>query len=787
VTQRPQGANRRRRHHHLCSCGNGTKHARCCGRRSGHAASKLAPTSELVARALAHHQNGRLGEAEAIYAQILRSEPENADALHFSGLIAHQQGRSEVAIDLMLRAIEREPNRATFFVNLGQVFEATRELDKAVLNYRAAASLDPASEPAHHRLGDIFLKQGILNEAAASYSRALSLMPDSPETINSMGSLLQKIGKLEQAFVCYQKAISLRADYAEAHNNLGQAHKLLGRLAEAIASCEQAVVLKPDLAAAHSNLGDMLAKRGDFKEAIKALHRAIELEPQFYDAHLSLGNAYRGQGLLIEAVRSYLDAISIAQNPAGAYNNLAETYKDQDELDKAVAAFRKALAAQPDLGPAYSNLLYLYASTRHISPEAERALAEGWERNILTEAERARARERGAEFSGAFSGHSRVGRRLRVGIVSADLGAHAVAEFLQPFLEQLDRGRFHLTLFPTHTRFCSRSLHLQSLADSFIPLTELSDSRAADRIREENIDVLIDATGHTFGGRLGISAHRAAPVQCTYIGYWSTTGLSEMDWIIVDPFFLPSMEEHFTEGIWRLPRVAACYRGDPSLPESSWIPDPDGTIWLGSFNKYGKIRRDTLCLWAKVLCALPEAKLLLEDRVPCEEETHRRILATLLEQGVSAERVTFVPPIQDHQQHMALYDRLDIALDTIPFNSGTTAFDALWMGVPIVALEGRWNGGRLVSAALKAFDRRDWIAQNEEEYVSIVCRLARDLDGRKSLRKSQRSHMAASPLCDEKDIARSLEEALVAMYDARVAGARRRPSPGTGQEVIALL
>ena len=170
---------------------------------------------------------------------------------------------------------------------------------------------------------------------------------------------------------------------------------------------------------------------------------------------------------------SYHDAISVAQDPAGAYNNLAETYKDQDKLDQAVAAFRKALTAKPDLGPAYSNLLYLYASTRHISPEAERAVAEGWEKAMLTDAERAAARERAAAFSGAFPGHSRVGRRLRVGIVSADLGTHAVAEFLQPFLEQLDRSRFHLTLFPTHKRYCPRALHLQNLADSFIPLTRI--------------------------------------------------------------------------------------------------------------------------------------------------------------------------------------------------------------------------------------------------------------------------------------------------------------------------
>jgi protein O-GlcNAc transferase len=725
-------------------------------------------TSKLIERALAHHQKGLLREAEEVYQQVLRLEPENAHALHFSGVIAHQLGHSEAAVALMQRAVEKEPGRALFFFNLGHVLEATGELDKAIFNYRAAAALDAGLEGAHHGLGDTLFKQGNLHEAAASYSRALSIKPDSPETINSLGSLLQKIGKLEQSVVCYRKAISLKPDYAEAYTNLANALKAMGRLTEAIAVCEQAIVFKPDLAAAHHNLGGMLIDRGDFEEAVKALHRALELQPNLSDAHLSLGNAYKRQGLYSQAVGKFLHAISLLPEFTGAYNNLATTYQEQDKLDDAVEAFQTALALQSDFGSAYSNLLYLYATTRHISPEAERAAAEGWEKSMLTGAERAAARERAS--AAGFPAHSRAGRRLRLGIVSADLGSHAVAEFLQPFLEQLDRGRFHLTLFPTHRRFCSRALHFQNLADSFIPLTELSDSGAADRIREEKVDVLIDATGHTFGGRPGICAHRAAPVQCTYIGYWSTTGLREMDWIIVDPYFLPSMEAHFTEGVWRLPRVAACYRGDPSLPESSWMPDADGTIWLGSFNKYGKIRQDTLCLWARVLDALPQARLLLEDRRRCEQETHCRILATLLQQGVSAERVTFVPPIHDHQQHMVLYDRLDIALDTIPFNSGTTAFDALWMGVPIVALEGNWSGGRLVSAALKALDHSDWIAQDEEEYVSIVCSLARDVAGRKRLRKSQRSRMAASPLCDEKDIARSLETALEAMYDGWLAG-----------------
>ena len=211
MVQRPRAANKRPGRSRPCLCGSGTKYARCCARKFGQVASRLAPTGELIERALAHHQSGLLGEAEEIYAQILRLEPENTDALHFSGLIAHQQGRSEVAIDLMLRAIEREAGRATFFINLGQVFESTGELDKAVLNYRAAASLDPASGPAHHRLGDILFKQGIINEAASSYSRALSLMPDSPETINRWGVCCRKLGKSSKLpFVIKKRSLSKR-------------------------------------------------------------------------------------------------------------------------------------------------------------------------------------------------------------------------------------------------------------------------------------------------------------------------------------------------------------------------------------------------------------------------------------------------------------------------------------------------------------------------------------------------------------------------------------------------
>jgi protein O-GlcNAc transferase len=664
-----------------------------------------------------------------------------------------------------MQANKKEQRRAAYLVTLGQQLQTSGKLEQATATYRQAALLDPGSDTAYRRLGDALFQQGHRDEAAVSYSRSLSIKPDAPETINSLGTLLYGAGRLEQAVVFYQKAIALRTNYAEAHNNLGLALQHLGRLAEAVASYARALHAKPSLAAAHCNLGGVLVAKGDFEQAIESLRRALVLQPDLAEAHLNLGNAYKAQGLLTQATASFERAISHGTNPAAAYNNLAETYKDQGKLGKAHEAYQNALAAKPDSPIANSNLLYFYAFTRYISPEEEKLQAESWETRVLTEAERAAARKRAL-----FTPRPRQGRQLRLGIVSAELGSHAVAQFLLPLVAQLDRRRFHLTLFPTRRRFCSRAQEFRDLADSYILLSELSDAAAADRIRLEQIDVLMDTTGHTFGSRLGIFAHRAAPVQCTYIGYWSTTGLTEMDWFFAGPHFPGWMEAHFTERIWRLPRLFHCYHGEHALPETHWAPDPGGTIWLGSFNRSGKIREQTLGLWARVLHALPQAKLMFEDGAAHEEETHRRILSTLSGQGITEDRVTFIPFVPGHERHMALYDRLDVALDTIPFNSGTTAFDALWMGVPLVALDGNWLGGKLTASVLKAFDRPEWVAQDETEYVSIVSRLAQDVEGRTEQRKHQRARMALSQLCDADGMARSIEDALEGMYDQWVAG-----------------
>jgi predicted O-linked N-acetylglucosamine transferase (SPINDLY family) len=569
---------------------------------------------------------------------------------------------------------------------------------------------------------------GRLPEAEAIYRQILQAEPNHPDALHLLGMIAYQTGSNDIAVGLISKAIVANPSNAIYYNNLGNALRDQGELDAALTNYRKALALKPDYANAHNNLGVVLQAQGQPDEAIASFHKALALKPDFVGAHNNLGNALTDRGM----------------------------------LDAAVERYRKALALKPDHMAAHSSLLYLHAFTRDIAPESECGLAANWENIALSEPERSVARDR----RWSFDVLARAGRKLKVGVVSAEIGEHAVAEFLEPLLEQLDRNRFHITLYPTAVRVEARAARLRALADDCESLVRLSDDKAADRIRADRIDVLIDTTAHMAGCRLGIFAHRAAPVQCHYIGYHGTTGLTEMDWLIADEVLLPrSCDAHFREGIWRLPRLWIAYRGDGSLPDSNWRPDPDGAVWLGSFNNLTKVREQTLGLWAKVMHAVPESRLLLKDRKAVDHAVQERIRTGLLRHGVSGERVEFVAWTPAWSSHMALYDRLDIALDTVPLNSGTTALDALWMGVPLVALEGNWMGGRMTSTVLRALGKPEWIARNDEEYVAIVAGLARDIEGRKSLRAAQRSLMAGSPLCDAKGLARVLETAFEAMFE----------------------
>ncbi len=732
---------------------------------------------------------GRLKEAETSCRRALELKPDFAEAYNNLGNILKNQERPEEAEASYRKALELKPDCPDWHYNLGRTLQDQGRMAEAEASYRHVVELKPTHANAFCSLGTLLYRLNRLEEAEAAYRKALEIKPDFPEAHCNLGNILNDLGRFPEAKASYCRALEINPDYAEAHNNLGNTFNKLGLFEKAETSYRRALELNSDYAEADNNLGNTLREMGRMEEAKACYLRALNLRPDYAEAYNNLGITLKDMSRLNEAEASFLRALELKPDYAEAYSNLGNTLKALDRLEEAEAGYLRALELRPDLADAHSNLLYLYAFTRKISPEAEHDLAIKWEKTVLSETERTAARNL-ALSPDAFESRLLKGGKLRVGFVSAEIGQHAVAEFLEPLLENIDRSGFQIYLYPTSPRFESRAMRIKALADELRPLFGLSDLAAANQIRADRIDVLIDTTSHMSGCRLGIFAHRAAPVQCHYIGYHGTTGLTEMDWFIADEELLPPFcDTHFSEKIWRLPRLWLAYRGDTSLPDSNWQPDQDGTIWLGSFNNLAKVREETLRLWAKTMNAIPESKLLLKGRNAEDSSMQQRIRRELASHGISDERIEFAVRIPDWHAHMALYDRLDIALDSIPLNSGTTAFDALWMGVPMVAMEGNWMGGRMTATILKALGKPEWVTRNEEEYVARVTALARDVEGRRSLRFEQRELMAQSQLCDAKGMARALEDAFESMSGKRGAlfsEGKSRVAP-TGDEINELV
>jgi protein O-GlcNAc transferase len=754
------------------------------------------PLDHTLQEAILHHQAGRWLEAEACYRQLLEVRPDHPDALHLLGVLAMQAGDHARAAELIAGAIRAYPSNPMSHFNLGVALQAQNKFDEAKQSYRNALSLNanyaeahnnlalllqaqgeldeaighyrktllilPDYAQAHVNLGSALLAQGDLADAAEHFYRALSLAPDSADAHTNLGFALHEQGELDKAIEHYLRALSSRPDSAELNNNLGAAFKDQGRADAAVACFERALSLKPDYAKAHNNLGIIFKDQGKLNQAVMRFHQALAIEPDNAEVHSNLGNALKDQGKLSDAVASYRRAISLDPD-AEANTNLGGALGEQGETDGVVRYRQKAISSGSASADAYSNLLFLYSYHALIASREYLVPARGWERVCVPARERQLAREK------IFQRPALAGRRLKVGYVSGDYCTHAVSYFIEQLFAHHDRARIELFAYSAHGQRDAVTARLQALADRWVSVVGIPDTMVLDQIESDGIDVLVDLSSHTAHNRLGVFARRAAPVQAHYLGYFASTGLTEMDYFIGDEILTPpETDDHFCEQVWRLPRVRACYDGKTDAPEHNWQPASDGSVRLGSFNNLGKITPQTVGLWAEVLHALPEGKLLLKTKELADAGNRRRILDAMAGHGISQDRIE----LQDSgatpgwREHMAYYDRLDIVLDPVGAHGGyTTTCDALWMGAPVIALEGGRMALRMAASILDALGHPGWIAGSEAEYVAKVVALARDAEQRKILRASQRERMAASPLCDAKGMTVSLENAYSEMFE----------------------
>lgn len=620
---------------------------------------------------------------------------------------------------------------------------------------REAAALAPDDAEVLNNLGSLLREERQLEEAIVCHHRALRLKADFPEAWCNLGNALFDYGRFDEAAFSFRTALTQRPVFPSALVNLGNVQRRWGREAEAIACYREALALDPAIAFAHNNLGTALKTLGHWQEAVEAYRRALELEPGSAIAHYNLGNVLKETGEADEAERLLLRALALDPALAEAHLNLGNLRKEQGRLDEAMVCYSRAVAARPDYAAAHANLLFTLAYVDGLSPARIFELHREWgERHAHGLAQHDHANERTP------------GRRLRIGYVSPDFRAHACAFFVEPLLRHHDRTQFEVHAYAEVAQPDAVTQRLQGLCDAWRSTVGLSDEQVAALIRADGIDVLIDLAGHTANGRLLALARKPAPVQVEYLGYPATTGIAAMDWRLTDGVTEPvgQSEAWYTEKLCRLPHSLWCYQPASDMGEVSALPAlAQGAVTFGSFNNYAKVGPRVVALWAEVLKAVPGSRLVMIT-VP-RGEAQETLWARFAALGVSRERVVLHDRL-DRRAYVALFAAVDIALDPFPCNGGTTTCDALWMGLPVVALKGGTFLSRASLSVLTAGGLERFAAADEAAYVEVCRRLASDLDALSVLRAGLRQQLAASPLLDAVGFTRDLEAAYRAMWGA---------------------
>ena len=354
--------------------------------------------------------------------------------------------------------------------------------------------------------------------------------------------------------------------------------------------------------------------------------------------------------------------------------------------------------------------------------------------------------------------------RLRLGFVSADLCDHPVGLFLLPLLRHLDRARFDVALYANGSRADNTTARLQALGH-WHSLVGLDHDAATELIRSHGIDVLIDLSGHTAGNRLPVFARRAAPVQVSWLGYFATTGVPAMDFVLMDRCHVPQgADQGFSEQVLRMPDCRFCYEPADFAPAVAAPPCLQrGFVSFGSFNNTAKLNDEVLDVWAAILGKVPHSRLILKWRNFADPVLCDRITRRFVQSGIEASRIELRGQ-SFHVDVLREYADVDIALDPFPFSGGQTSCEALWMGLPLVTLPGTRPVSRqslsFIASLGQAAWLRDWVADSAQDYVEKAVALAGNSSGLASIRASMRDVMSASPLMDAKAFARDFQSTI---------------------------
>jgi len=641
-----------------------------------------------------------------------------ADEIFLKGLAFDRQGQTAKSVACYLDALRHEPGHADSLHMLG-IYRAQRgELDAAIQLMKAAIGSNPNFPDFHYNLAKALELADKNIEAEKEYREVLKLKPAHVDALINLSHLMLDKPDPESAIQYAARALHLQPRSVGAHNNLALALNSLDRSEEAEQILLRALEYDPDSADTLVNLSRVYKRWERYQEAIACLRRAVALNPNLPEALSNLGSALKFEG----------------------------------KLDEALSYIRKALSLAPKAS-AHSNLLFNL--NYHPGYSAAEVFQEHltWAQRYANDLTRAAA---------PLLLDKDPSRRLRIGYVSPDFRQHPVATFLRPIFANHDKNKFEIYCYSGVSTADDTTLWFEQQCSTWRDIVGKTDEDVAGLIRKDQIDILVDLSGHTSGNRLLTFARKPAPVQVSYLGYLGTTGMAAMDYKITDAAMDPvGLTERFhTERMLRLPHSMWSYSPPPDAPAPSPAPAlTRGYVTFGSFNNSAKVGPEVIGAWARILQEIPEARLVMVTKG--DGSVHEYFRNEFGRHGIARERIELHRrmPLTDY---LRLHAEVDICLDSFPYTGGTTSCHSLWMGVPVLTLPGIKPFSRSGASILSALGLADWIAGSVEAYVETAVRKASDAAALQPLRAGMRARMQASPLMNEKAFTQAIE----AMYTA---------------------
>lgn len=704
-------------------------------------------------RAIQLHQSGQLQEAEKAYRHILAAAPQHSDANHLLGLLAYQGGFHEQAIELISLAIAGEASQAIYHNSIGLAYRDSSQSALAITSFLRALALNPNYGEAQNNLGLSYLNAGDDENAIAAFKKALVLAPQLIDAQGNLGNAYKNTERYSDAITCYRAVIKALPGHAPTHCNLGVALQKSGAMEEAVASYKHALMHDPNHLEAHINWGLAEQELGQLADAIVHFQSALSLVPTSVEALSNLGIASQQQDNLDEA-RSYIEqALALQPTHAKAQANLGVIELEQGYPDLAVSRFEKALEIEPNFITAHSNLLlsrlYLTDTDRQQNLTLARQI-----NAMIPQRRTVHTNEMGSE------------RQLRVGFVSADLRQHAVSSFLASVWAELNTDAIAIYAYATSHTDDEVTQRLRVSTTAWRKFAGLTPEAQCKIIGDDKIDILVDLGGHTAYNAIALFAQKPAPIQITWLGYSATTGLDTIDYILADPYVLPKADgAQYSETPWRLRESYLCFTPpDVDVLITDGPAKTNGYITFGSFNNLSKLTDQTIACWVQVLQAIPESRLLLKAKQLSSELYRKALVARFTEAGLDPARLQLMPRTSGLEAHLDAYNQMDIALDTFPYAGTTTTAEALWMGVPVLALQGDRFVARVGESLLTNTGLADWIATSPDDIVEKAKQFAAAPGVLNDLRHRLRAQFVASPVCDAPRFAAELQAAFTEMW-----------------------